>query len=119
VPPAEVGYAIARLALGASPDPRHVAHTRDMSGAAHPHVSSHVLPFVVGFDIRSRLRDYPVPALVITGSRDLLTPPRAGKDLANRIPNAVFEVVSGGGHMLMMERAQWLNERIDKFARNH
>jgi pimeloyl-ACP methyl ester carboxylesterase len=49
----------------------------------------------------------------------LLTPPRAGKDLANRIPNAVFEVVSGGGHMLMMERAQWLNERIDKFARNH
>ncbi|MDP1793472.1 MAG: alpha/beta hydrolase [Acidimicrobiales bacterium] len=119
VPPAEIGYALARLALGAHPDPRFVAHTRDMSGAVPAHIAGEVLPFVVGFDVRSRLKDYPVPALVISGSRDLLTPPRAGKDLATRIPNAQFEVVPGGGHMLMMERAGWLNERIDKFARNH
>ncbi len=119
LPAAEIGYAIARLALGAHPDPRFVAHTRDMSGAVPPQIAAQVLPFVVGFDVRHRLRDYPVPALVINGSRDLLTPPRVGRELARRIPGAHYEVVEGGGHMLMMERAAWLNERIDKFARNH
>lgn len=118
-PPAEIAYAVARLALGRDADPRHVAHTRNMSGAVPPHITAQVLPFVVGFDIRHRLRDYPVPALVITGSRDLLTPPRVGRELARRIPNAEFEVVPGGGHMLMMEHAEWLNERIDAFARAH
>jgi pimeloyl-ACP methyl ester carboxylesterase len=119
LPAGEVGYAFARLALGAKADPRYVAHTRNMTGGTHPHTLSHVLPHVVGFDVRSRLKDYAVPALVITGSRDLLTPPRVGRELARRIPGAEFEVVPGAGHMLMMERAEWLNERITAFANAH
>ncbi|MEY2471324.1 MAG: hypothetical protein QOK28_653 [Actinomycetota bacterium] len=116
LPPGEVGFALARLALGAKADPRHVAHTRNMTGATSAHTISHVLPHVVAFDVRARLKDYAVPALVITGSRDLLTPPRVGRELARRIPNATFEVVPGGGHMLMLERAEWLNDRIATFA---
>jgi pimeloyl-ACP methyl ester carboxylesterase len=77
------------------------------------------MPGVVGFDIRARLKDFPVPALVITGSRDLLTPPRLGREISKRIPHAEFEVVPGAGHMLMMERAEWLNERIITFANAH
>jgi 3-oxoadipate enol-lactonase len=119
MPPGEVGYALARLGLGSKPDPRHVAHTRNMTGAVSPHVLSHVLPHVVGFDVRSRLKNYAVPAHVITGSRDLLTPPRVGRELARRIPGATFEVVPGAGHMLMLERAEWLNERIVTFANDH
>jgi 3-oxoadipate enol-lactonase len=119
MPPGEIGFAIARLGLGAKADPRFVAHTRNMTGAVSPHVLRHVLPHVVGFDVRSRLKDYAVPALVITGSRDLLTPPRVGRELARRIPGARFEVVPGAGHMLMLERAEWLNERIVAFANEH
>jgi pimeloyl-ACP methyl ester carboxylesterase len=119
LPPGEVGYALARLALGAKADPRHVAHTRNMTGGTHARTIAHVLPHVIGFDVRSRLKHYSVPALVITGSRDLLTPPRVGRELARRIPAAEFEVVPGGGHMLMMERADWLNERIARFASAH
>ena len=119
LPPGEVGYALARFALGSKADPRHVAHTRNMTSSAMANSMSLVLPKVIGFDVRSRLKDYPVPALVITGSRDLLTPPRVGRELARRIPGAVFEVVPGGGHMLMMERAEWLNDRITEFANAH
>ena len=119
LPPGEVGYALARIALGATADPRHVAHTRNMTGATNVRTIANVLPHVVGFDVRSRLKDYSVPALVITGSRDLLTPPRVGRELARRIPGAKFEVVPGGGHMLMLERAEWLNERIVDFASDH
>ena len=119
LPPGEVGFALARLALGAKADPRFVAHTRNMTSAVSPRALSHVLPYVVGFDVRARLKDYPVPALVLTGSRDLLTPPRLGRELARRIPGATFEVVPGGGHMLMLERADWLNERIATFTNAH
>jgi non-heme chloroperoxidase len=118
-PNGEVGYAIARLAHGAKADPRHVTHTRNMTGAIPPATLAALMPGVVSFDIRSRLKDYPVPALVITGSRDLLTPPRLGREIAKRIPHAEFEVVPGAGHMLMMERAEWLNDRIAAFASAH
>ncbi len=119
MPKTQGGYAMTRLALGNKADPRHVTHTRNMTASVPPHILADVLPGVVGFDIRSRLKDYPVPALVISGSRDLLTPPRVGRELARRIPGAEFEVVPGAGHMLMMERADWLNERIARFANEH
>jgi pimeloyl-ACP methyl ester carboxylesterase len=57
-----------------------------------------------------------LPALVITGSRDLITPPRLGSAIARAMPNAEFEVVPHGGHMLMLERRDWLNGRITAFA---
>jgi pimeloyl-ACP methyl ester carboxylesterase len=119
LPPGEVGYALARLAIGNRADPRHVMHTRNMTSAIPAATLAALMPGVVNFDIRSRLKDYPVPALVITGSRDLLTPPRLGREISKRIPGAEFEVVSGGGHMLMLERAEWLNERIARFANDH
>ncbi|MEY2469513.1 MAG: hypothetical protein QOF21_2211, partial [Actinomycetota bacterium] len=119
IPKGQTGYAMARLALGHKADPRHVTHTLNMTAALPPATMAALLPHVVGFEVRHRLKDYPVPALVIVGSRDLLTPPRVGKALARGIPGAEFEVVSGAGHMLMMERAEWLNDRIDKFARDH
>lgn len=118
-PPKEIVYAITRLALGAAADPRYVTHTQNMAMALAPETMAGLLPYVFGFEARHRLKDYPVPALVITGSRDLLTPPRVGRALANGIRGAEFEVVSGGGHMLMMERAEWLNERIVRFANAH
>ena len=119
MPQGETGYAMARLALGAKADPRFVTHTLNMTSALDPSTMTSLLPHVVGFEVRHRLKDYPVPALVIVGSRDLLTPPRVGRALAKGIPGAEFEVVPGAGHMLMMERADWLNERIDRFARDH
>ncbi len=82
MPGGEVGYALARLALGVKADPRHVTHTLNMTAALSPATMTSLMPHVVGFDLRAKLKHYPVPALVITGSRDLLTPPRMGKELA-------------------------------------
>jgi pimeloyl-ACP methyl ester carboxylesterase len=45
-----------------------------------------------------------VPATVILGSRDLMTPLKSGKALAAAIPNARLTVLDGAGHMLMSER---------------
>jgi pimeloyl-ACP methyl ester carboxylesterase len=45
-----------------------------------------------------------VPATLILGERDMMTPAKAGKALAAAIPNARTIVLSGAGHMMMVER---------------
>lgn len=44
-----------------------------------------------------------VPSLVLSGSKDRMTPPAAGRTLANEIPGGAFEVIEGAGHMMMLE----------------
>jgi pimeloyl-ACP methyl ester carboxylesterase len=45
-----------------------------------------------------------VPATVILGERDMMTPACAGKALAAALPNARTRVLRGAGHMMMQER---------------
>jgi len=45
-----------------------------------------------------------VPATLILGERDMMTPAKAGKALAAALPNSRTVVLSGAGHMMMAER---------------
>jgi pimeloyl-ACP methyl ester carboxylesterase len=45
-----------------------------------------------------------VPATIILGERDMMTPAKAGKTLAAAIPDARTIVLSGAGHMMMVEQ---------------
>jgi pimeloyl-ACP methyl ester carboxylesterase len=45
-----------------------------------------------------------VPASFILGERDMMTPLKAGKALAAATPNSRTVVLSGAGHMMMVER---------------
>ncbi len=44
------------------------------------------------------------PAVLVLGERDMMTPARAGRDLAKALPDATTVVLKGAGHMLMNER---------------
>jgi pimeloyl-ACP methyl ester carboxylesterase len=41
---------------------------------------------------------------VIQGSRDVMTPAKSGKAVANAIPGCRLAMIEGAGHMLMSER---------------
>jgi pimeloyl-ACP methyl ester carboxylesterase len=45
-----------------------------------------------------------VPATVILGERDMMTPAKSGKALATALPNSHTVVLRGAGHMMMVER---------------
>ena len=45
-----------------------------------------------------------IPATLILGERDMMTPARAGKALAAAIPNSRTVILPGAGHMMMTER---------------
>jgi pimeloyl-ACP methyl ester carboxylesterase len=57
------------------------------------------------FDVMERLRDICCPALIICGTQDTLTPPKYSSFLAERIAGSELMLVEGGGHMVMVEKA--------------
>lgn len=60
-------------------------------------------------DLRARLGDVRVPALVVHGDDDPLTPAWMGEELARGIPVARMAVVAGARHMVMVEEAGTLS----------
>lgn len=56
-----------------------------------------------GFDALGRLGEIRVPALVICGSEDRLTPPRYSEYLRDHLPRAALTILPGAGHMVMRE----------------
>ena len=62
----------------------------------------------LAFDSRDRIPAITAPTLVVVGEQDLLTPPRQAKKVADAIPGARFELVTGPGssHALHVERTE-------------
>ena len=66
------------------------------------------------FDLRARLPKLTMPTLVITGSEDFITGPRAAEDLA-AIPAVETVVLEGSGHMIFVEARDRFREAVLSF----
>ena len=62
-----------------------------------------------------RMSEIIVPALVIVGNQDILTPRGDSEELAERLPNAELVVISGAAHGLMVEHASTFNKVVLEF----
>ena len=69
-----------------------------------------------GLNLTPRLGEIDRPTLVICGTADVLTPMAESRRIARRIPRARLESIAGGGHMLMFERSEILDQLITDFA---
>jgi len=69
---------------------------------------------ILGFDAHDRLKGLKQETLVVTGSDDVLVPPRNAKELASLIPNAKL-VELPGGHVGAMEFAADYNKAFLEF----
>lgn len=56
------------------------------------------------FDIMDRIGEIRYPCLIVSGARDMLTPPKYGEYLSKRIAGARHVVIEGAGHMIAQER---------------
>ena len=56
-----------------------------------------------------------VPALVIVGEHDLITPPAESRAMVERLPNARLEVIPQAGHMANFENTDAFNEALAGF----
>lgn len=68
------------------------------------------------FDIRKRLDRIHVPALILCGADDQLTPPMFSAYLHARIPSSRFITIPEAGHLVMIERPDPVNREIEAFV---
>lgn len=106
-----------RLGMGKAATPEHIELNRLMTAATPVSVWTELLSGVIGFDVRARLGELRLPALVLVGTRDLLTPPVAARELVKGLAGArPLETFPGAGHMLMLERRREVAEAISRFV---
>jgi pimeloyl-ACP methyl ester carboxylesterase len=67
-------------------------------------------------DLTEEICKINVPALIICGAEDKMTPPDFSSQLAASINGAMLEIIDGAGHMVMLERPDEFNMSLDKFA---
>lgn len=112
----DLSWVLARAAFGARPSARAVDQVRRYV-AEVPQATS--LPSgidLLDHDAREALRATRTPALILVGSRDLLTPVAAARRIAEFLPHARLEILPAAGHQLMQERPRELARLLDDFA---
>lgn len=67
------------------------------------------------FDVGRDVSRIGVPALLICGADDRVTPPAAVRDLHERIRGSRLEIIRGAGHMVMVEQPRATNDAIRTF----
>ena len=66
-------------------------------------------------DTLDRLSALEHPSLVLCGRQDLLTPPKFGREIAQKMPNARDIALAYGGHAIMLERPERFNQVVGHF----
>lgn len=69
----------------------------------------------LGWDVRDAVETLDVPALVLHGDADRVVPLERGEEVAERLPDARFEVLEGGPHLFFIEQADAVNEHLREF----
>jgi pimeloyl-ACP methyl ester carboxylesterase len=70
------------------------------------------------FDIMKEVEKIQLPALIVCGDEDEMTPVKYSQYLHDRIKGSRLEVLPRAGHMVMMESAETFNERVKAFVEN-
>jgi pimeloyl-ACP methyl ester carboxylesterase len=115
--PADVGGVIARVTqFGPEASPHLVDYVVGLAARAPSEVWTDGLAGLMDMDLRHAVQHVRAPALVVVGDRDRVTPPAAAMALAGELPNARLEVISGAGHMAMLEAHEAFNDLLATFA---
>jgi pimeloyl-ACP methyl ester carboxylesterase len=69
------------------------------------------------FDIRERLQDIHLPTLILCGKRDKLSPVKYSLYLHEHIVDSELALFDQAGHMVMVEQAEQVNNRIRQFLK--
>jgi len=67
------------------------------------------------FDIMDQVQSITVPALIICGTLDDMTPVKYSQYLASKINGAKLVIIENATHMAFMEKPQEVNKAIEKF----
>ena len=70
---------------------------------------------IAALDVTDRLSALRCPTLVIAGADDAGTPPAMGRMIAERIPDARYELIASASHLCNVEQVVTFNQYVTKF----
>lgn len=98
--------------------PEVVSRLRQIMESAHPEsVAAALAGMALRPDARDLLPRVRVPALVLVGEHDALTPPEVAQAMCDAIPGARRVVICGAGHVSNLERPDAFNAAVHPFLR--
>ena len=104
------------MGFGRNPPPSQVDFVERMLASVPSDVWLRLMPAMMALDVTHVLADIKVPALVIAGERDRLTPPGAAERLARGLPDAELVVIGDAGHTPMLEAHARVTELLRDFS---
>ena len=115
--PPDVAGTLARLTQFAPDVPAHVVdHVVALAERARREVWTEGLADLMQMDLRHAVPRVRVPALIVVGEHDRVTPPAAAVELAGTLPDGRLVVLEGAGHIPMLERPMALVTELVAFA---
>lgn len=115
--PADVAQTIARVTqFGSDASPHLVRYVVGLAARAPSEVWTDGLASLMELDLRHAVGHIGVPAMVLVGEHDRMTPPSSSIALAAELPRGRLEVIERAGHFPMMETHEEFNRRLGAFA---
>lgn len=114
---ADLSHLFTRITqFGPEASPALVDHIVGLAARAPSDVWTDGLAGLMDMDLRDAVQHVRVPALVIVGEHDRVTPPAAAVQLTAALPEGRLELIAGAGHLPMLERHEEFNAKIRAFA---
>lgn len=101
--------------FGPAAPPSVVEHVARVAAQTPAEVWTALALGLADLDLRSSLQHVNVPALVLVGEADRLTPPPLAESLTGGLPRARLVVLPGAGHCAMLERPEGWNRAVERF----
>lgn len=97
--------------------PAHVnsfpARVAGEQGLAQPGMLYRDLAACNIFDVMARMDEISLPALIICGAEDRMTPVKYSQYLHTHLPNSTLDIIPDAGHYVMREQSEAVNATIE------
>jgi len=114
-PTDSIFLAVSFAAFGPQASAKQIDFTYDLLADTPADVLFDLIKSYRDYDVTDILSEVTIPVLVVTGTHDRLTVPKASEYLAEHLPKAELRVLERCGHMTMLERPDDFNEMIGRF----
>jgi pimeloyl-ACP methyl ester carboxylesterase len=112
--------AVSHITLSPAADRHERAYCTDVVLACPPHTRAGFARMLAGLDLGNHLRALDVPALVLCGTQDRLTPPRHSHQITAALPQSLGLVeLAGIGHMTPVQSPDAVADAVRRLVRDH
>ena len=126
IKPLDIGRTMAEISArlmptmhGASSDPSGLLLAAQVMAGVPPDTYRKAVAMLTTFDRRALLPTIKVPTLVLSGSDDMIAPPKMMERMAEKIPGSDYVCLPGCGHLGPMDQPDAFNTTLLSFLRRH